>query len=337
MKQIVTITGENLSVVTNNINDVTKAIKKTKAQMRIEALKAAGVDVSNYFTMGDENVVKAINGAIVAVTDEELINDTVGKNIVKGGYISNWSLFRRWVMAQMFRYLRDMEKKRFAFNEILQRHGYEYQWQMLERELYAQAKMLKHGDNENFRMRNRWFNNLVAACMAFDYLDKLKDYVDNKLTYNRNGKAKHTCHGIPYVRLQKKDIFFSDLGKKIYEPLRKMANDMRKESDMMKLYNLVHKFNQTRKHLDHNTKQSDAFISAYKGSGAYFTMRNLIMFHGARFVVAGQPMSEKTSLCKVESYACTLNGEDWKMMGMLKKLIKDSNISIQGKIDEWRK
>ena len=45
MKQIVTITGENLNIVTNNVED-TAATKKTKAQMRLEALKAAGVDVS---------------------------------------------------------------------------------------------------------------------------------------------------------------------------------------------------------------------------------------------------------------------------------------------------
>ena len=45
MKQIVTITGENLNIVTKNV-EATAATKKTKAQMRLEALKAAGVDVS---------------------------------------------------------------------------------------------------------------------------------------------------------------------------------------------------------------------------------------------------------------------------------------------------
>ena len=41
MKQIVTITGENLNIVTSNV-EATAATKKTKAQMRLEALKAAG-------------------------------------------------------------------------------------------------------------------------------------------------------------------------------------------------------------------------------------------------------------------------------------------------------
>lgn len=47
MKQIVTITGENLNIVTNNVEATAATGKKTKAQMRLEALKAAGVDTSN--------------------------------------------------------------------------------------------------------------------------------------------------------------------------------------------------------------------------------------------------------------------------------------------------
>lgn len=51
MKQIVTITGENLNIVTNNVEATAATGKKTKAQMRLEALKAAGVDVSKYFSL----------------------------------------------------------------------------------------------------------------------------------------------------------------------------------------------------------------------------------------------------------------------------------------------
>ena len=124
MKQIVTITGENLKVVANNVENAAVE-KKTKAQMRIEALKAAGVDVSNYFTLGDEKVVKIENGAAVPVDMDDATIDAVGKKIVNGGYINNWKLFRRWVMSQMFHVLRQMETGRYTFNEILQRKGYE--------------------------------------------------------------------------------------------------------------------------------------------------------------------------------------------------------------------
>ena len=92
MKQIVTITGENLNIVTNNVEATGK---KTKAQMRLEALKAAGVDVSKYFPLGDDKLIKIENGAAVPVDMDDATIDAVGKQNVEGGYESNRKLFRR--------------------------------------------------------------------------------------------------------------------------------------------------------------------------------------------------------------------------------------------------
>lgn len=344
MKQIVTITGENLNIVTKNV-EATAAIKKTKAQMRLEALKAAGVDTSKYFPLGDDQLIKIENGAAVPVDMDDATIDAVGKQIVEGGYVSNWKLFRRWVMSQMFHMLRDMNRYGYSFNEVLQHKGYEYQWRMLENELYAQMKMCGHKDFENTKARNRWFNGCVAHDMAIDYISKLRSYIDGKCIYtvkkDKNGNKKkaykHTCKGNPYIRLQNKDIFVSDLEKKVYTPLREIANEMAAVPTYKQLYDAVHKFNKNRKHLEWNTKQADAFINAYKGSGAYYTMRNLIMFHGARFLKGGRKLSEAASLKELESKAKSYDAQGWRMLGVLKQLIKESGIDIQGKINEWFK
>lgn len=343
MKQIV-ITGENLNIVTSNV-EATAATKKTKAQMRLEALKAAGVDVSKYFPLGDDQLIKIENGAAVPVDMDDATIDAVGKQIVEGGYVSNWKLFRRWVMSQMFHMLQDMDKNGRTFNEVLQHNGYEYQWRMLENELYAQMKMAAHGDHENAVARNRWFGGFVASDMAYDYIKKLRKYVDDNLIWkvkkDKDGNVKktykHTCKGNPYVRLQNKDIFVSDLEKKVYTPLREIANEMAAVPTYKQLYDAVHKFNKKRKHLAWETKQSDAFINAYKGSGSYYTMRNLIMFHGARFWKNGRKMSETNSLKELESKAKIYDEEGWRMLGVLKQLIIENDIDIQGKINEWHK
>ena len=276
--------------------------------------------------------------------DDETI-DAVGKQIVEGGYVSNWKLFRRWVMSQMFHMLRDMDKNGRTFNEVLQHKGYEYQWRMLENELYAQMKMAAHGDHENAGARNRWFGGFVAADMAYDYIKKLRKYVDNNLIYKVKKDAhgnvkkayKHTCKGNPYVRLQNEDIFVADLEKKVYAPLGNLARKMYDSNTYKEVYDAVHEFNKKRKHLAWDTKQADAFITAYKGSGSYYTMRNLIMFHGARFMKNGRKMSETDSLKELESKANLYDEEGWRMLGVLKQLIKDNNISVQGKILEWKK
>ena len=343
MKQIVTITGENLNIVTKNV-EATAATNKTKAQMRLEALKAAGVDVSKYFPLGDDQLIKIENGAAVPVDMDDATINEVGKQIVEGGYVSNWKLFRRWVMSQMFHMLRDMDKNGRTFNDVLQHKGYEYQWRMLENELYAQMKMAAHGDHENAGARNRWFGGFVAADMAYDYIKKLRKYVDNNLIYKVKKDAhgnvkktyKHTCKGNPYVRLQNEDIFVADLEKKVYAPLGNLARKMYDSNTYKEVYDAVHEFNKKRKHLAWDTKQADAFITAYKGSGSYYTMRNLIMFHGARFMKNGRKMSETDSLKELESKANLYDEEGWRMLGVLKQLIKDNNISVQGKILEWK-
>ncbi len=345
MKQIATITGENLNVVVKNVETAGAAThKKTKAEQRMDALRAMGYDMSKYFTLGDEQVVEIKDGKAVPVEFVQIAPDAddVEKKLVEGGYVSNWSLFRRWVMSQMFHYLREIESGRHNFNELLQRHGYEYQWQMLEREFYAQVKMTKHGDRDNAYRRAMWFNGETAHYMAVHYVMQLKEYVNENLIYrtNRYGerKYKHTCKGNPYVRLSNTNIFVSDLEKKVYDPLMSLALAMRTDS-VETLYKTVHKFNKIRKHLAASTKQSMEFINAYKGSGAYFTMRNLIMFHGARFLKDGKFLSREMSLVELDYKAsqCIADDEQWRMLGILKQLIKDSGISIQGKIDEWKK
>jgi hypothetical protein len=345
MKQIVTITGENLNIVTNNVEATAATSKKTKAQMRLEALKAAGVDVSKYFPLGDDQLIKIENGAAVPVDMDDSTIDAVGKKIVEGGYVSNWKLFRRWVMSQMFHMLRNMKEDGKSFNEVLQKKGYEYQWRMLENELYAQMKMCDHKDYENLKARNRWFNGCVAHDMTIDYINKLRSYIDDKCIYttkkdkdgNKKKTYKHTCKGNPYIRLQNEDIFVADLERKVYTPLRNLANKMGAATTYKELYDAVREFNKNRKHLAWETKMSDAFINAYKGSGSYYTMRNLIMFHGARFMKGGRKMSEANSLKELESKAKLYDEEGWRMLGVLKQLISESNIDIQGKINEWKK
>lgn len=350
MKQIATITGENLNVVVKNVEaKAAPSQKKTKAEKRMDTLRAMGYDMSKYFTLGDDQVVEIKDGKAVPVDFVQISPDAdeVEKKLIEGGYINNYKLFRRWVMSQMFHMLRCMEEYGKSFNEVLQHKGYEYQWKMLENEIYAQMKMQKHGDSDNASKRNMWFNGETAHDMAIDYINKLKKYVEENLIYRTDKKTglldkdhyKHTCHGLPYVRINNKNIFVDDLNKKVYAPLYEMAYTMSATPSYEVLYKTIKKFNKTRKHLAWITKQPMEFINAYKGSGSYFTMRNLIMFHGVRFSFVGKLRTQSESLKHLDELAkdCVNHNEEWRMLGILKELIKVSGISIQGKIDEWKK
>lgn len=344
-KQSVTITGENLSVVVNSAAESasTSASSRmmSKAEMRIAALKARGVDTSSYFPLGTEQVVKIVDGNAVPVD----MTDDVEKRLAEGGYINHYTLFRRWVMAQVLGMLRRSQQDS-DYNITLQiRHrGYEYQWRVLEREFMAQAKMSKHGDKENLYTRRRWFcEATVSECMVH-YVYVLKCYVERNLMYRTKADGtstyKHKCKGAPYVRLMGKNIFVDDLHKKVYNPLLAIARAVNRETNAEKIHSLIVKFNSMRKKMKCDTEMCPYFIDSYKGSGAYFTCKNLIMFHGARFLREkdNSVMSEDASLAYLEIKADEYkNREGWRLFGVMKQLIEDSNISVEAKIAEWRK
>jgi len=294
--------------------------KRKSAAGRIAALKAAGVDVSNYFAMGDDMIVRVDDGVPSQVLDD----DPVFSRITQGGYIAHSKLYRRWVMAQMFRMLRESARDGWNFTAVLQFRGYEYSWKMLEQELLAQYKMAKHGDSLAFTERNRWFNASVVYDMATDYIKNLKDLVDD-LT------VRH-CKRRPYKRICGVNVFCDEIQPKVFAPVEAAARAIATASSPYLLYKAVCHFNRIRKALHWNTIQSKSFVDAYKGAGAYFTMKNLILFHGARF--SGFP-SEQQSVLRMEQLAC--NCEGWELLGAMKQLIADSGISIERKIAEWSK
>lgn len=304
-----------------------------KAEERIEALRNAGVDVSCLFAMrganGGECIASNKGGKLVMLDD----NDPLFNHIISQGTVPNRRLFRRWVMAQMFRM---MSQTSYRSNEplgvtsMIHSLGYEYQWKMLMNELYAQMKM-ENKDPESFTERNRWFNAGVVEAMANDYIIQLKKHV-----YDLKVKK---CKGIPYKRIRNRNIFVSDLVVKLYYPLDMAMARIKQAKNATQLYNAAKNFNDKRIKMPSGTTQSQAWIDAYKGSGAFFTMQNLIRFHNCvAYDDGGNRLDKLQSLdfirIKAMMYA---NGEGWRLLAVLKKMLADNNIDIRKKMAAWRK
>ena len=88
---------------------------------------------------------------------------------------------------------------------------------------------------------------------------------------------------------------------------------------------------------DKKIPMSKYFIDAYKGAGAYFSMRNLILFHGCKIKASGEMLSKDASIIHLDDVADKHHNEGWYMFGMLKQLLKDNNIDIEKKMQQWRK
>lgn len=333
---VATVIGKDsgLGVVYPAVAVQDEPVKPSKtAQERIDALRNAGVDVNNLFAMkganGGEYIASNKNGRLAILDD----NDPIFDHILSQGTVPNRRLFRRWVMAQMFHMLSFTDfrsKEPVGVTEMIHRLGYEYQWKMLLNELHAQMKM-EGRDAVNFADRNRWFNAEMVVAMAEDYITQLKKRVENL--------KERKCKGIPYKRINNRNIFVSDLQAKLFTPLLMAIMRIKQAKNATQFYNAVKKFNDMRIRMPHDTPQSKAWVDAYKGSGAFFTMQNLIRFHGCVAVDdAGKYLDIYQSLAfisqKAEMYQ---DGEGWRLLAVLKKMLSDNNIDIKKKMSEWRK
>ena len=327
------VAGKKAAIVKNEAITARPVQLPKTAQERIEALRNVGVDVSCLFAMqganGGEYVASNKNGKLSILDD----NDPIFDYILAQGTVPNRRLFRRFVMAQMFRMLSHTDS--WAWNpvgvtEMIHRLGYEYQWKMLLDELHAQLKM-EGRDPENFADRNRWFNVKVAAAMARDYIEQLEKHIDSL--------PVKKCKGIPYKRLGGHDIFVQDMNSKLYGPIRIAAHFIGTARNATQLYNAVKKFNDKRYKMRHDTPQSKAWVDAYKGAGAFFTMQNLIRFHGCTLIDDnGKRLDKYRSLAflslKAETYSY---GNGWRLLALLKKMLDDNGIDIKKMMAEWRK
>jgi len=308
---------------------------------RMNTLTNAGVDTSKYFnvTLPNGDIVKMTmgdNGMPVVVTNNTTTNDPILNQIIEDGYVRNTKLHRRWVMAQMFHML-DYEsyKKdghgRYNRTEtgydacLRNNYGYMYQFDMMLEEIRILSK-LEDRDMESFNERSHFFTKNVVVDTCTDYLKNLQIYVDSLKEYK--------CKGVPYKKVKGKNIFVSDLYKKLYYPINMSINRIGRTKNYKELYRELRIFNRNMIKLPWETKKCRSWIDAFKGNGAYYTLKNLVMYHNCKIYNRDDVHAGIDAVKFIQSRLDDYLGEGWRYMAMLKKCIADNKFSFNEAMDE---
>lgn len=294
---------------------------------RMEQLNARGINTSKYFTVDMEDGTK-IHLIIDANGNPVKVEDTIANQIITDGYVRNTKLHRRFVMAQMFHGLnfKSWDGRKEGYNEWLKRFGIKYEFDMMLEEIRVLSK-LEVRDTETFMERSHFFTKDVVAQTMKDYVEELKEYVDN--LPNKN------CKGVPYKRIKGNNIFVVDLQKKVYSPLEREINKLKYASSYGEMYKILRNFMADMIHLPYNTPKSKAWIDAYKGEGAFYTLKNLVMFHECGIKVG--KFDVKYGMDAVAFLTDKLDvyqGEGWRMFALMKKVIADNNFDFQARMAE---
>lgn len=324
-------------VVRNDNLNSTKLNKKENKTMnsrdaRMETLKVNGVSVGKYFDVqlpGGGSVRMMLNeSGVPVVADDPILNQ-----IIEDGYVRNTKLHRRWVMAQMFKMLnyQSYNGREHGYDACLRnKYGYMYQFDMMLEEVRVLSK-LEDRDAESFNERSHFFTKDVVVTTCEDYLEKLKAYVDAM-------PEKH-CKGVFYKRVHGKDIFVTDLDKKLYTPIRRQVWVIGRAQNYKTLYRELKKFMDSMIKLPWDTKKSKVWIDAYKGSGAYYTLKNLVMYHNCSIYDVQRREAHKydagtQAVNFIQSKLDEYKGEGWRYMAMLKKCIADNHFNFDQRMKE---
>lgn len=299
----------------------------TNKNERMNKLNAMGINTNKYFTLdaGDGTTIHVIidkNGNPVKV------DDIIANSIIEDGYVRNTKLHRRFVMAQMFHGLnfKSYDGRKEGYNEWLKRFGIKYEFDMMLEEIRVIGK-LETRDRDTFLERSHFFTKEVIIDTMNDYIEELKKYIET--IPNKN------CKGVPYKRIKGRDIFVVDIEKKVYAPLRGYIHSMKYYNNYNDLYRIVKNFMSKMIALPYHTPKSKAWIDAYKGEGAFYTLKNLVMFHGCGIKV--DKFDVRFGMGAVAFLNEKLNeyqGEGWRMFALMKKVIKDNNFDFKARMAE---
>ena len=304
---------------------------------RMEKLNGIGVDTSKYFNFNLPEGLKpgATISLVISEDGQPMIvssNDVIREQIITDGYVKNTKLHRRFVMAQMMHMLNyvSYDGKEEGYNACLRNHfDYKYTLDMMIEEVRVLGKLEKR-DYESFVERSHFFTKEVVVNVLNDYLEKLKQYVDNLPSKN--------CKGVPYKRVKGVDIFNEDLDKKLYRPIRDRIQrvqragnyeHMHRELMAFMRYNFVK--------LPHKTPKSKVWVDAYKGEGAYYTLKNLIMFHDCKILARYAFYTTEESMSILKQKLDQYKGEGWRMFALMKKVIEDNNFDFNKRMAELGK
>lgn len=324
-------------------------IMKNNRDSRQEVLKQAGIDTNNFFSITFNEGLKP--GATIHVSidqpeyPEEVRNERekLRNQIIEDGYVRNTKLHRRWVMAQMFRMLNyhSYRTGKDGYDAYLvDNYSYHYQFTMMLEEVRVLSK-LETRNPESFTERSHFFNCDVIAATLNDYLMKLKDYIASV--------PEKIYKTQKYKKLFQQDVLLKDIYKTIIYPEYLAVNkvlDVIKSKERMsysQIYKALKKCVNGMYRLPEYTPKCKEWKDAFKGAGSYYTLMNMVKFHGCflyNYKDADNGYHKFNAMFGTE--ACyylkdcldEYKGEYYRMFALLKQVIKDNNFDFYTRMAE---
>lgn len=225
-----------------------------------------------------------VKAALMAVEKQ------MGK-VANSGYLPV-QIVRRWLVSQAL----EMVNSASGFHRSLLNRGYWYSVEVIVNDLKHQCHLQREHDEEGIKDRQRFYNADLLYMVIADYKEKLMAHV--------NEMPVHKCKRHKYIKIHMngvnggKGVFVDEIYKVLVQPLTKMLLDVKLPDtcdNVEKQYSIACRF---KKFVDDvnwwGLKPSQEFVNTYKAAGAYYTMKDLILFENCLMKVDKRNDTEAT-------------------------------------------
>lgn len=266
--------------------------------------------------------------------------DDIEESIMKDGDINSKFLWRRWVMAQVLRHYKTDNGRENFHNYFVKSKSMRYVFKTC----VAEARALSNLSGQELEERKLFFNGEVFKQVIEDYFTQYRNEIAKKLKEldqtNRQTVFKKGFN----VKL--KDTFA--IGKKTYKEcdvaviqkhmdvfMYKMAMFTNDENykDMAKTMSEIYRTLPPFKHC----KKSKAWMDAFKGAGAFYTLDNLLRWHHCtiRDENTDEVYSGDCALKYLRARTKALPSKEYyKLYAIMKRVVKENNFDFSKRMEE---
>lgn len=284
---------------------------------RMETLKNNGVDTGRFFTILVNETIPAGTKINISIEGSEAI----AQQIIEDGYVRNTKLHRRFVAAQ---YMRMLNSENGWHDYLNRNYGYMYQFDMMIEEVRVLKEIAKR-DMNTFMERSQFFSHAVVMQVLEDYRKDMIKYIGEL--------PKKKCKGQPYVYVKGYgNVFVSDVDNNVIAPINAAIARCKTCQNFNDLYDTLVVFKSRMIKLPYYTKKSKTWVDAFQKAGAFYTLKNLIMFHDVelaygRVICTGS----ENSIEKLNELVKTYEG--YKMHALLKNTIEVNHFDFAASIE----
>ncbi len=320
---------------------------------RMNVLANNGIDTSKFFTIsldkdvlnkgvtlklnGNELTAEIMNYATESNVPAEEVEE-LKRTINENGMVACTKLYRRWICAQMLRIQYEIEKGKYKnIEDKMRTFDIKYMTEVLMNEYNALDKIVRENDWESYGERHIFYTQKAVADMYDTWMKdlarakgKAKKHIQNRNRYGAERKE--------YIKLGTRYEYTKDVDRDLNE-LFHLINEMRISPNPYDMMNLMMRANAIL--VPHGKGRTEAaiqytvpkaFMSAYKDSGVYYTLKNLVLFHKGFYLthdLTGEILTGTEAFRYLKEYQKPVkNGDGYMLYALMRKAIRDNGVSI---------